>query len=140
MTLIGDVAAYLEAESVGKLGVDIHLADMPAEGELLYVESTGESIEAPAGVVALYEYAGGEGWHTKSELAGEEARLQVLVRGETYEAALARSHEIYDLLKHAVLQLSGRPCTVRANHRPADLGSRDENGRTLVSTNYTIKL
>lgn len=142
MSLLTDIATHLQANGVGAVDVDIHTADMPGEGELLYVPGPPEStIEVPVNLIALYETAAGPGEHTKTGLAASKARLQVLVRNETYEGAMSKALEVHGLLAHFSGPMNGAHYDlVLALHRPFDLGGKDPNGRTLVSCNYELTL
>lgn len=140
--ILDDIAVFLASGGAGVVDVDIHLADMPSEGELLYVPGPPESsVEAPVNVIALYESAAGPGEHDKQGLAASKARVQVLVRNETYEGAMGKALQVYGLLAHFSGSMNGTHYDlVRALHRPWDLGSKDQNGRTLVSANYDLTL
>lgn len=143
--ILTDIQTFLASMGAGTVNVDIHAADMPSEGDLLYVPAAGatpeSSIPVPINLIALYETAAGPGAHDKQGLVASKARLQVLVRNETYDGAMAKALEVYGLLAHLSGLMNGtRYDLVRALHRPFDLGSKDPNGRTLVSCNYELTL
>lgn len=129
MSLLDDIVSLLEAEDVGDFGETIFGGDMP---------------DSPDDLIVLYETPSSSPTFTKSGMALDSARLQVLSRAEWYRDAMQKALDVYAVLGDYRGTL-GNPGTqlrygVRALQRPFDVGARDGNGRTIVSCNYTVRI
>jgi Bacteriophage minor capsid protein len=128
--LYTDIVALLEANTTLEFGDNLYWGTMPA---------SSEPSEDPDPTVALYETPGPGGTFAKDGLGRDEARLQVLVRSESYEAAMSTALEVRGHLD-GLFTRNGTRYHARPNQRPFDLGAQDEHGRTIISANYTLKL
>lgn len=129
MPVLTDIGQYLQTNSIGALGTDLFLSQMP---------------DSPDDAIALYEYAG----NTPSRM-GDNRRpgLQVKVRGD-YETARAKIDEIYTLLSKIGNEYEDdAPEGVTINgttylhfetvQEPFPLGV-DDNGRHELAQNFIV--
>lgn len=124
--LTRDIAGYLIANGiVTAIGQDLFLDSRPPE---------------PPAVVCLIEYPG-QG--TETGIEATERRIQVVVRDHQYQAARAKSWEIFNLLDKAPergngLQLTGeRWAIIKALQTPA-LIEVDSKGRQIFVFNIAV--
>ncbi len=120
-----DIAPLLTANGFGSFGADFFWGNMP---------------DAPAELLTFYESPGPQGEYAKDGPAGTEGRLQALSRAEDYAPAMQKALEVYAFLDDLRVTVSGTRYHFRALGRPFDLGATDEQGRTLISTNYALTI
>lgn len=124
MSMLDDIGAYLAAHSIGTVGTNLFLGDMP---------------ETPDICVALYEYAGEppEAAHDSQVL--EYPGLQVRVRGTSYSAVKTAIENIQShLFPLANTTLSGsRYLYFRPVQSPFSMG-RDSSKRVEMVQNYIV--
>jgi hypothetical protein len=122
-----DITQLLEANTIGSFGADLFWGNMPHEPDELLV---------------FYDSPGPMSTYAKDGRAQEEGRLQVLSRAPDtddtsgYETAMSRALEVYDLFDNYRSPIY----SIRALQRPFDVGAQDEAGRTIISTNYALRI
>lgn len=80
MSVLNDIGEYLQDNSIGTLGADLFLSQMP---------------DTPDDVITIYEYAG----NAPSKLGGNrQPGIQIRTRSASYEDARAKIDEVYTLL------------------------------------------
>ncbi|MCK5128345.1 MAG: hypothetical protein KAQ68_00725 [Clostridiales bacterium] len=132
MSMVYDIAEFLENNGLGNVGVDIFCGDMP---------------ESPNNVIAVYQYAGKE----YDNIAGlDYPGLQIRTRATDYEdaadkIALAESvlrsvgDELNDNLNEGVVINGSFYLRIAPVQSAFPLG-RDESGRMEFAQNYYITL
>jgi len=119
--LLAEIGAYLAQKSIGTVGTDIFLGQMP---------------DQPDSCIVLFEYAGSPpDLHWNGEYPG----LQVRVRNKSYAAGRAKIKEVVTEL-HGVheLTLNGtRYLLIKARGSPEVL-KRDNNNRVELFVNFEI--
>ncbi len=119
--MLTEISAYLATKSVGTVGTDIFLGQMP---------------DQPDNCIALFEYAGSPpDLHWNGEYPG----LQVRVRNKSYAAARTKIGEAMIALHGLHEQtLSGtRYLLIKARGSPEVL-KRDNNNRVELFVNFEI--
>ena len=124
MTLLTDIANYIDTNTSLTLGTDLFIGTLP---------STAENC------VGIFQTGGVE---PSAYVKIKKPTLQVMVRNTNYETAQDLSYTIYDLLH----QLIGRTAiggttvlTVFALQEPTEVGE-DTTGRALFTTNYVFEI
>ena len=119
--MLAEIGAYLAQKSIGTVGTDIFLGQMP---------------DQPDSCIVLFEYAGSPpDLHWNGEYPG----LQVRVRNKSYAAGRAKIKEVVTEL-HGVheLTLNGtRYLLIKARGSPEVL-KRDNNNRVELFVNFEI--
>ena len=119
--MLTEIGAYLAQKSIGTVGTDIILGQMP---------------DQPDSCIVLFEYAGSPpDLHWNGEYPG----LQVRVRNKSYAAGRAKIKEVVTEL-HGVheLTLNGtRYLLIKARGSPEVL-KRDNNNRVELFVNFEI--
>ena len=119
--MLAEIGAYLATKSVGTVGTDIFLGQMP---------------DQPDNCIALFEYAGSPpDLHWNGEYPG----LQVRVRNKSYAAARSKIREVMAALHGLHEQtLSGtRYLLIKARGSPEIL-KRDASNRIELVLNFEI--
>ena len=119
--MLAEIGVYLAQKSIGTVGTDIFLGQMP---------------DQPDSCIVLFEYAGSPpDLHWNGEYPG----LQVRVRNKSYAAGRAKIKEVVTEL-HGVheLTLNGtRYLLIKARGSPEVL-KRDNNNRVELFVNFEI--
>lgn len=80
MSVLNDIGEYLQTNSIGTLGTDLFLSQMP---------------DAPDNVVTVFEYAG----NAPNRMGGNrQPGIQIRTRSDSYEDARAKIDNVYLLL------------------------------------------
>ena len=119
--MLAEIGAYLAQKSIGTVGTDIFLGQMP---------------DQPDSCIVLFEYAGSPpDLHWNGEYPG----LQVRVRNKSYAAGRAKIEEVVTELHGAhELTLNGtRYLLIKARGSPEVL-KRDNNNRVELFVNFEI--
>jgi hypothetical protein len=123
MTLLTDVANYINSNTSLTLGTDLFIGTLPAN-----VESC----------VGIFQSGGVE---PTTYLDIIKPTIQVIVRNTNYETAQQLSYEIYDNLHQLYNQTMGSTeiYTIFALQEPTDIGE-DETGRAVFTGNYVLEI
>jgi len=121
MSVINDIAIYLQANGIGTIGTDIFLGYQP---------------ESPNNSITLYETGG-----YALDLAGflRYPTLQIMVRNTSYSAARTKIDSIIALMHRTVNTTinSTRYCSIYTTSDATSLGKDDQN-RSLLSVNFEL--
>ena len=125
--VVEELGAFLVAQGLATLGVDLWLHVMPDE---------------PDDAAVIIEYAGDEPDYIQNDrkVELEHPRIQVAVRGELPEVTRLRAEQIYQsLMKIDNELLSGtRHLSCLPIDTPAMIG-RDESGRFMSTINFRVE-
>ena len=126
MPLLDDVGAYLEAQSIGHVGVDIFTAKMP---------------HSPDKCIALYELPGfGPDPITTLERPGIKIRIRDVDTDAGIAAAIAKGYAVKKLLHRKVALSLGSSVLyhrIDATGNPGWVG-QDAKGRSLIDINFIM--
>lgn len=115
--MLDEVAAFLQSNGIGDIGVSVFLGTTPA---------------APASLIGLYLQGGSE---TQNKTM-DRVLFQILVRDDSYPIGYARTQIIWGLLRNSWNVLSTAKGRIVANNQPG-ISFRDENERIVFSLNFT---
>jgi hypothetical protein len=125
--IVEEIAAFLTAQGLGTLNVDMWLHVTPDE---------------PNECLTIYEYAGEEPEfvHDDVSVDTENPRVQVAVRSEKPQVARLRAEQVYQALMTIRNEMLNGTRILRCVpvDNPALVG-RDESGRFLVTANFRVK-
>ena len=125
--VVDEIAAFLSAQGLGTLNVDMWLHVTPDE---------------PTESLTIYEYAGDEPEYIQDDVMvdTENPRIQIAVRSDQPQVARLRAEEVYQALMKIRNDILNGTRILRCVpvDNPALLG-RDESGRFLVTTNFRVK-
>jgi hypothetical protein len=123
MTLLTDIANYINSNTSLTLGKDLFIGTLPANVE---------------NCVGIFQSGGVE---PTTYLDIIKPTIQVIVRNKNYETAQQLSYEIYDSLHQLYAQTMGGThiYTVFALQEPTDIGE-DETGRAVFTGNYVLEV
>jgi hypothetical protein len=123
MTLLTDIANYINSNTSLTLGTDLFIGTLPAN-----VESC----------VGIFQSGGVE---PTTYLDVIKPTIQIIVRNTNYETAQQLSYEIYDSLHQLYNQTMGSTeiYTIFALQEPTDIGE-DETGRAVFTGNYVFEI
>jgi hypothetical protein len=123
MTLLTDIANYINSNTSLTLGTDLFIGTLPANVD---------------NCVGIFQSGGVE---PTTYLDIIKPTIQVLVRNTNYETAQQLSYEIYDSLHQLYAQTMGGTeiYTVFALQEPTDIGE-DETGRAVFTGNYVLEI
>lgn len=129
MTLLENIAEYLENQGIGTRATDIfigHLTDMePSEDEVVMIDQTG-------------------GIEPDKYLKIARPTVQIMVRSKSHQAGLAKMQAIFDLFHQmqddSVLVAGGEDVMdVMAMNEPQHL-ARDEEGRDIFTCTFIFRI
>jgi hypothetical protein len=125
--IVEELAAYLTAQGLGTLNVDMWLHVSPDE---------------PDEQMTIIEYAGDEPDYVQNErmVDTENPRVQIAVRSAQPQVARLRAELVYQSLMKIKNELVNGTRILQCV--PVDnpaLAGRDESGRFLVTTNFRVK-
>jgi hypothetical protein len=125
--MLAEIAGYLVANSIGTLGTNIFIADIPEKPDL---------------AVMLFDRPGSQNLYTYDGERVEMPGLQVLVRGEQsdYSTARTKAATVYALLDGVANTVIGTHTylSIMASSPPYDYGP-DGMGRQIFETNFQIR-
>ena len=123
MTILTDIANYINTNTSLTLGEDLFIGTLPANVE---------------NCVGIFQSGGIE---PTTYLDIIKPTIQVLVRNTNYETAQQLAYEIYDSLHQLYNQTMGNTeiYTVFALQEPTDIGE-DETGRAVFTGNYVLEV
>lgn len=123
MTLLTDIANYINTNTSFTLGTDLFIGTLPANID---------------NCVGIFQSGGVE---PTTYLDVIKPTIQVLVRNTNYETAQQLAYEIYDSLHQLYNQTMGSTeiYTVFALQEPTDIGE-DETGRAVFTGNYVLEV
>lgn len=123
MTLLTDIANYINTNTNLTLGTDLFIGTLPAQIE---------------NCVGIFQTGGIE---PTTYLDIIKPTIQVLVRNTNYETAQQLSYQIYDLLHQLYKITMGTTeiYTVFSLQEPTDIGE-DETGRAIFTCNYVLEV
>jgi hypothetical protein len=123
MTLLTDIANYIDAQTTLTKGTDLFIGTLPANID---------------NCVGIFQSGGIE---PTTYLDIIKPTLQVLVRNTNYETAQTTSYTIYNLLHQIYCPAVGTTeiYTVFALQEPTDIGE-DETGRAVFTCNYVFEI
>ena len=123
MTILTDIANYINTNTSLTLGEDLFIGTLPANVE---------------NCVGIFQSGGIE---PTTYLDIIKPTIQVLVRNTNYETAQQLAYEIYDSLHQLYNQTMGNTeiYTVFALQEPTDIGE-DETGRAVFTGNYVLEI
>ena len=127
MSMLEEIGTYLAAESMGTLGTDLFLGEMP---------------DAPDTCTAVHEYAGMQPVHfmgvTRGAAIWEQPRFQVMCRAKAYATARSKAKDAFNKLDGHSGTLSGTEYGyIRALQSPF-LVQKDANDRVLIACNFEV--
>ena len=125
MSLLDEIASFLQAQGVGTAAVDIFAGTLPAE---------------PTLAIGLYEYQGSTLLETFSTDYGEQPGFQVVSRGPTYVTARAKAKLAWDALRGISNEdISGTRYFRLTPNGSIGYQGRDENGAVRLGFNCKVQ-
>jgi len=123
MTILTDIANYINTNTSLTLGTDLFIGTLPANVD---------------NCVGIFQSGGIE---PTTYLDIIKPTIQVIVRNSNYETAQQLSYEVYDALHRLYAQAMGTTdiYTVFALQEPTDIGE-DETGRAVFTGNYVLEV
>lgn len=126
MSVLDEVAIFLQTAGVGTIGTDLFKGSRPDE---------------PDDCVTIYEYPGNASEYVQNKPTPnqESVQLQIVGRGKQYEVVRAKVKIAWDAMQLVQATLSG--VKYRRLHPNASLGliGRDNNDRVLIGFNATAE-
>ena len=123
MTLLTDIANYIDAQTSLTQGEDLFIGTLPANVD---------------NCVGIFQSGGVE---PTTYLGIIKPTIQVLVRNTNYEDAQKQAYQIYDLMHQIYNRTLGGTYifTIFALQEPTDIGE-DETGRAVFTGNYVLEV